>query len=255
MEAPETQVIIRPSLTLEQASTLAEAAAADALFADYLRRLAEETRRRYRADFALFKRYLDQAGITCGELMADPDAWRGMSWGVVQGFVEWQLQAGYAIASINARLATIKAFAARATQAGVLSAETYGRMALVKGFRRAEARHMAEQRTVQRRGAKKAKPRFLTLEEVALLKQQPDTPQGRRDACLMTLFLDHGLRCGELAALRVDQVHLGEGTICFDRPKVDLTDQTHRLTPDTFRVLSHYLTEDRPAGKLLQGSR
>jgi integrase len=69
------------------------------------------------------------------------------------------------------------------------------------------------------------------------------------------LFLDHGLRCGELAALRVEQIDLTEGTICFDRPRVDLTDQTHRLTPDARRSRSRYLQEDQPVGKLLQGSR
>lgn len=255
MESSDTQVITLSTLTLEQAGKLADEAAAASLLADYQRRLAKETRRRYRADFVLFIRYLESAGIAAGDLMHDPAAWRGMTWGLVQGFVEWQLQAGYAIASINARLATIKAYAARATQAGVLSAEAYGRITLVKGFRRAEARHLAEQRPLSRLGAKKAKPRFLTLEEVARLKRQPETPQGRRDAVLLCLFLDHGLRCGELAALWVDQFNLSEGTVCFDRPKVDLVDQTHRLTPDTQRALEAYLKWDQPQGRLLWGSR
>ncbi|HEX6779796.1 MAG TPA: site-specific integrase, partial [Ktedonobacterales bacterium] len=93
------------------------------------------------------------------------------------------------------------------------------------------------------------------LKEVALLKRQPDTPQGRRDAVLICLFLDHGLRCGELAALCVEQFDLSKGTVCFDRPKVDLTDQTQRLTPDTRRALERYLARDQPQGKLLWGSR
>src|ERR1051326_602552 len=191
MEPTQTGVIPHSGLTLEQAGRFADEAAARSIFDEYLRRLAKETRRRYPPDFVLFTGYLAQAGIATGDFMYDPEAWQGMTWGLVQGFVEWQLQAGYAIASINAHLATIKAFAARATQAGVLTAEAYGRIALVKGYRRAEARHLAEQRPVQRVGTKKARPRFLTLQEVALLKQQPDTPQGRRDACLVTLFLDH----------------------------------------------------------------
>ena len=80
MDEPQTQIITLPSLTLEQASILADDAAADALFADYQRRLAEETRRRHRADFALFTRYLAQAGIETLDLMTEPAAWRGMSW-------------------------------------------------------------------------------------------------------------------------------------------------------------------------------
>lgn len=180
MDEPQTQVITLPSLSLEQADRLADDAAADALFADYQRRLAEETRRRHRADFALVTRYLTSAGIQIGDLMTEPVAWRGMSWGLLQGFVEWQLQEGYALGSINVRLSTIKAYAQRAAQAEALSMETYARMKLVKGFRRAEARHLDATRQVSRRGAKKAKPRFLSLKEVAVLKRQPDTPQGRR---------------------------------------------------------------------------
>ena len=255
MNDPQTQIITLPSLTMEQAGALANEAAADSLFADYQRRLAAETHRRHRADFALFTRYLSNAGIQIGDLMTEPAAWHGMTWGLLQGFVEWQLQEGYALGSINVRLSTIKAYAQRAAQADVLSMEVYARMKLVKGFRRAEARHLDATRPVTRRGAKKAKPRFLSLKEVALLKRQPDTPQGRRDAVLLCLFLDHGLRCGELASLRVEQVNLAEGTVCFDRPKVDLSDQTQRLTPETRRALERYLQEDQPQGNLLQGSR
>jgi hypothetical protein len=40
------------------------------------------------------------------------------------------------------------------------------------------------------------------------LKSQPDTPQGRRDALLMCLLLDHGLRVGEVARLQVSDFDL-----------------------------------------------
>ncbi len=86
------------------------------------------------------------------------------------------------------------------------------------------------------------------------MKQQPDTPQGRRDAVLMCLLLDHGLRCGEVAALRVEHINLPAGSFTFYREKVDL-EQTHKLTNDTFRALYAYLTLDAPLGPLLMGSR
>lgn len=197
MDDPQTDLIAVSSLTLEQAGKLADEAAADALFADFQRRLAEETRRRHRADLALFTRYLTEAGIQVGNLLADPAAWRGMTWGLVQGFAIWQLREGYAVSSVNVRLSTINAYARVAAQVGGLSMEAYGYIQLMKGYRKAEARHLDKDHTVTRRGTKKAKPRFLSLEEVARLKSQPNTPQGRRDAVLMCLFLDHGLRCGD----------------------------------------------------------
>jgi site-specific recombinase XerD len=46
----------------------------------------------------------------------------------------------------------------------------------------------------------------LERDQVAALKTQPDTPQGRRDALLMCLLLDHGLRVGEVAILVIDGV-------------------------------------------------
>src|ERR1051326_2277912 len=248
MDDQQTDLITVPSMTLEQAGRLADASAANALFDEYQSRLAKETRRGHRWDFALFTRYLTEAGVQVGDLLADPYAWRGMTWGLLQGFATWQLHEGHAVSSVNVRLSTIKAYARVAAQAGALSLEAYGRIQLVKGYRKAEARHLDQDRTITRRGAKKAKPRFLSLEEVARLKAQPTTPQGRRDAVLMCLFLDHGLRCGELAALRVEQFDLKEGTVCFDRPKVDKADQTHLLSPHTRQALACYLQEDRPAG-------
>ncbi len=70
----------------------------------------------------------------------------------------------------------------------------------------------------------------------------------------MCLLLDHGLRCGEVAGLRVEHINLPAGTFTFYREKVDLQ-QTHKLTLDTFRALVAYLTIDAPTGSLLMGSR
>ena len=87
---------------------MANRAAEHRVFADYHARKAPQTLRRKKADLLLFWEYLEAAGIPTGELMHDPNEWAGMTWGLVAGFVEWQLQQGYAINFINARLATVK---------------------------------------------------------------------------------------------------------------------------------------------------
>ena len=56
----------------------------------------------------------------------------------------------------------------------------------------------------------------------------------------MCLLLDHGLRCGEVALLKVSDFNLADGSMTFYRPKVD-KDQTHTLTPDTRRVLKAWI--------------
>ena len=68
------------------------------------------------------------------------------------------------------------------------------------------------------------------------MKAQPATPQGRRDALLICLLLDHGLRAGEAALLRREDVDLAEGMLHFYRPKVGKV-QMHRLSGDTRRAL------------------
>ena len=94
------------------------------------------------------------------------------------------------------------------------------------------------------------------MEQAKALKEQPDTPQGRRDALLMCLLLDHGLRCGEAALLEVNDFNPKEGAMSFYRPKVD-KEQTHKLTADTLRALRAWLDSGdcAPLGPVLRGSR
>lgn len=241
---------------LQQAAQLANQLAARHRFADYQARRAEETLRRQQADLGLLQDFLDQLGVQSGDLMHDPQAWHGMSWGLVEAFIQWQLREGYAIPSINVRLSTIKTYARLAMQAGILSPQDYALIRAVQGYSQQERRRLDSRRSRQRVGLKKAAPVLLTPEQAAALKLQPDTPQGRRDRLMMCLLLDHGLRVGELAALVVEELDLSQGLLHFYRPKVG-KEQTHRLTKDTLDALRGYaLAGDLPmAGPLLRRSR
>ncbi len=87
----------------------------------------------------------------------------------------------------------------------------------------------------------------LSAAQVNALKWQPDTAQGRRDALLLCLLLDHGLRVGEVAALQVTAVNLTEGTLTFYRPKVGKT-QTHQLSRDALKAAQAWFSSgDAPA--------
>ena len=98
-----------------------------------------------------------------------------------------------------------------------------------------------------RKGAKKALAVSLTKDQAKALKTQPATPKGRRDTLLMCLFLEHGLRCGELAGLTVDCFDLKAGELRFYRSKVDKT-QTHKLTRETLAAAKAYFDSgDAPA--------
>jgi integrase len=229
-------------LTLgEQANRAASASA----FADYRLRRARNTLERQDTDLALFAKYLRHIGIAveASALATHSESWRGITFGLIQGFQHWQLLQGYALGSINVRLSTLKAYSALAFKAGVLSAVEYALICTVKPYTYKERQYVDEKRLAAevstRIGSKKATAISLTREQAQQLKAQPDTPQGRRDTLLMCLLLDHGLRCGEVARLTVGNVNLKAGELSFYRPKVN-KQQTHRLTADALQAARAY---------------
>jgi integrase len=268
--------VIKPGdSALAHVGQIANEYAARNVFADYLSRKADNTIRRQAADLARFVEFLnqvgEQAGIELGTALGafaqavamfpdgpplDAGAWRGVTWGLVEGFRNWMVGQGDAVGSINVRLSTVKAYAKLATKAGVLSAEELAMIRTVAGYAHKEARRIDERRETSRRGSKKSTAVHITNRQAKKLKTQPDTPQGRRDALLMCLLLDHGLRVGEAARLQMSDFDLKAGEMRFLRPKVDKV-QTHKLSADTLRALHAWFDSgDAPgSGALLRGSR
>lgn len=244
----------------QQLGDAANQVAAQRVFADYRERKARHTLRRQDAGLALFAEYLSSKNVpTQGEELATvPDTWRGITWGILEGFKRWQLQQGYAVSSINVRLSTIRVYAGLAAKAGIIDTEDYALIRNVEGYSRKEAKRIDEQRAEAgletRVGAKKAEPVSLTQQQVKQLKAQPGTPQGRRDAVLLTLLLDLGLRVSEVAGLTVGNVNLKDGELTFYRQKVDKV-QTHKLVGDSLDAMRNYMAQDAPAvGLLLRAS-
>jgi len=264
---PEKVDIILPTSIDPRAAATADTQAADALFADYRSRVDDDTLRRQEADLALFAHFLGvvqavpaaSAPALGARLPFFAQTWSNVSHGLVAAFIRWQLQEGYAIGSINVRLATVRRYCALANAAGVIPNEAFALIRTVRGYSGRQARAIDTQRqrsnTPTRVGAKKARPRVLSPAQVATLKQQPDTPQGRRDALLLALLADLGLRVGELAGLQVEQLDADRGRLTFYREKVHAT-QTHELPPDALEAARAYLSHDAlPSGQLLRGSR
>jgi len=115
-----------------------------------------------------------------------------------------------------------------------------------------------ESGTPTRLGRKKSEPTVISETDASRLLTHPDTPQGRRDAVLMHLLLDLGLRAGEAAGVTVGGVDLDEGTITFYRSKVYRT-QTHALTRGALVAMRAYFNAgdapDDSQAPLLRGSR
>ncbi|GAB4449726.1 MAG: hypothetical protein OHK0015_55000 [Chloroflexi bacterium OHK40] len=265
--APDTALVAPAPAIDPRAALAADEQALSAAFADYRSRVDDDTLRRQEADLALFAYFLgqvraippDQAAALGARLPTSATAWANVTHGLVAAFLRWQLQEGYAVGSINVRLATVRRYCALANAAGVVPADTLALIRTVRGYSGRQARAVDAQRrrasTPTRLSTKKPQARVLSPAQVRALKQQPDTPQGRRDALMICLLADLGLRVGELAALPADALDIERGTLTFYREKVHTT-QTHRLSRDALAAAEAYLAADGPAGeRLLRGSR
>jgi len=110
---------------------------------------------------------------------------------------------------------------------------------------------------VTRRSTKKRRATLLDEAAGKALKQPRNaSPQAYRDALLMCLLLDHGLRASEAALLKASDIDLASGEIRFYRPKVKGTAHewtTHKLTPATREVAAYYLEALYPPTLLPDG--
>ena len=244
------QLVDAAALTVGQAANRAAAAWA---FADYRARKAANTLRNHDAALSQFAAFLIDRGAAAfadldgAALASDPAAWHGVTWGIVEGFKLHLLNEGYAIGAVNNRLSTIRVYAGLASKAGTIPVDELTLLKAVAGYGVTEGRRVDERRPRARVGAKKAAAVGLTLDQARRLKSTADpTGQAARDALIMALLLDHGLRLGELAALTVEALDLDGGMMTFYRPKVDKV-QTHRLTAATLTAARRYLA-NRPAG-------
>lgn len=271
----------------------ANRAAANYVFADYRQRRAERTLKTQTAALILWVEFLAQVGAgedllglaqawaqanwEADELAAieqyagtqacltavaiaahfcqhSPDAWHGVTWGLVEGFVKWLLSQGYSIASVNNRLTAVKVYARLAAKAGVIPPTEQALIREVRGYGLTEGKRIDEKRPYTRVGYKKEEPIVLTAQQARQLKNNhPPSPQGIRDRLLICLLLDLGLRASEVAALKI--ADLAEpGLIVVYRQKTDTTDRME-LTADIAQALADYEPHKRPSGILLRGSR
>ena len=227
-------------------------------FAEFLRGLTETLARELELED------LDAwQDITGQDLHSKPTAWQGITHGLVEGFIDWMGSQGYAVGTINIRLSTVKRYAGLAFKAGALDRTDYALIKMVSGYSNQEAQRVNKKRLENeeptRIGDKKAAAVSITPKHArALKKHDLTTPQGCRDAVIMCILIDHGLRVGELVGLTVGNVDFEAGALVFYRPKVDVV-QTHKLSPDTLAALVAWrdsgdmpLMDDAP---LLRSSR
>lgn len=232
--------------SLGRAARIADQIAREQTLEDYRRGKAAKTLERQQDDVAVFEHYLHEAGIEVAGMYEDLRLWAEISQGLVKGFVRWQLAKGYRIGSINVRLSTVRVYCSLATSAGYLATESYQLIAAVKKISEKEGRNIDEVRPITQVGYKKAAPVAISPSHVALIKGRlrgfadAGDELAARDLLLFCLLSDHGLRCGEVAALAGTSLDLTTGILRFYRRKVHKW-QLHRLTPETLAAAQRYV--------------
>lgn len=220
---------------LADIGAVANAVGAQHIFQKYLRGKSENTLTRHAYDLRLFTDYLRAVGVRLNnrDFQYDPNAWAGITWGLVEGFLAWQLREGFAVTSANARLSTVRVYCRLATKAGVIPQEDGMLIGTVVGYSRHEAINLDEQREVSRIGWKKETAVTISSEQATALKTgQENTPAGLRNRLILCLLLDHGLRASEVVAIEQAGFDFAAQTLTFWRKKTKGW-TTHKLTPET----------------------
>jgi integrase len=259
---------------LGDAGHTANRIAGNTIFQRYLSEKSTNTIKRHARDLELFAEYLLDIGIMPekgADFQTNPNAWDGVTWGIIEGFIQWQLREGYAVSSVNARLSTVRVYAQMAVKAGAIDRQEGLLIQSVKGYSRAGGQNVDENReqtridevsyaykpegkrrsvVVTRRSTKKRSATALDEATAVFLKQPRNkSPQAYRDALLMCLLLDHGLRASEITLLTIDNIDLPLGELYFFRPKVKGTAHewtAHKMTDDLYDIVGPYLTKLYP---------
>jgi site-specific recombinase XerD len=113
-------------VSMEQIASIAEEARGKTALERYQEGLSDETLERQRYDLALFTKFLESVHTQPGDFYYDLEAWRHINAGLVDGFLQWLKHQGYAIGSLNVRLATVKAYCKVAHDAGVIPTTVHG---------------------------------------------------------------------------------------------------------------------------------
>lgn len=217
------------------------------VLADYLSGLSMSYRRQLDSVLGKWCAFLEVLDIwrTPELLRTDPTAWNFVTSDLLYQYRQLLLHEAYVNATVNRHLAMLRAFIYTVYRAGGIPEND-------------DLYHIFRTRSYPARSgtpspylpgpatadtAPEVEPRLCPLQAEQLKHRHPDTPQGRRDALLFCLLLDHGLPVTTLALLQAQDFDLPQGVLRFHGPR-DGEEQVHPLSPDTLHALHAYLATD-----------
>ncbi len=160
--------------------------------------------------------------------------WQGVTFKDLLGFQEYLIATGYADASVSRKLASVRTFFQYLVMEGVLSSDPSQGLEGPK--------------------VKRPLPRAISQEDIERLLDAPaqvEGPTGLRDQAILELLYATGMRVGELAALRVEDVDLERNVVrCRGKGNKEREIPIHEVAA---QKLLTYLEHGRP--KLADGKK
>jgi integrase len=213
-------------------------------FADQIAELSIANRRQLGIILKKWCDFLEGVGIhrTPDQLRENPTAWGFVTDLLLLDYRQRLLNEAYGRATIRRHFEMLRKLITVAYRAGGICDEQ--EMHRILAIRSYEGRRGTPLPYPPRPNSIRTAPEHripLSPEQAHILKHtHPNSPQGRRDALLMCLLLDHGLHIKALTALKVQGFDLKHGVLYFAFPKGS-EPQLLVLSLDTVLALQTYL--------------
>ncbi len=217
-------------------------------FLENLLKKAPNTITRHLKELRNFGAFLTERGKRGGN-MQQPESWKDVTADDIHDYKNYMLYTrGLATSSVNQTIFIIRSYAAlSAAHGGMQQSEVFKATQTAKGIRTREADRIDEQRPVSRASSKKATATIITKYQAEQLKHAHDnTAKGRRDALLMCLLLDLGLRISDVIALTMENIDMTARTISLKTKKTG-TALNLSMTDDVYNAAAAYFMEYTPA--------
>ena len=179
------------------------------------------------------------------------EEWSGITANNIETYKEYMISVkGLRTTTISQVIYILKSYARIAYNAGSLPITELTRIEHIKGISGSEAVHIDEHRekTAERnRHNVGGNVTTLTKKQVTMLKfGHPDSLDGKRDALLFCILLDHGLRISDAIALKRNDIDMENKMIHFTTKKTGVS-LNLRMTEDVYNAFCEYFDAFQPA--------
>jgi len=211
---------------------------------------ADSTITRHVHELKSFGDFLADTKGTAHRTMQQANHWKDVTANDIEDYKHYLTYVkGMRTTTITQAVYILKSYARVAYDAGAVTIDELTRIDHIKGYRGNEAEHIDQHRTKtadRDRHNIKGNVTHLTKKQINALKyNQPDTLQGKRDALLFSILLDHGLRISDAIGLTADCIDMTNSMITVHTKKTGVT-LNLKMTDDVHNAFTEYFSVYTP---------